>query len=194
VTLPAIILAAGASRRLGQPKQLLNFEGEPLLERSLRLAREAGAAPVFAVLGANFASICAAVAFENAIPVLNDQWESGIASSIHAGLNEAEVRVPEHAGVLVMTCDQPRLTAQHLYNLLKAFQEHGGHSIIASEYAGTKGIPAVFPRSIFHALRALHGDKGARSLFAKTACPVLALSFEGGEIDIDLPTDLIELD
>ncbi|MGB6193781.1 MAG: nucleotidyltransferase family protein [Terracidiphilus sp.] len=194
MTLPAIILAAGGSRRLGQPKQLLSFEGESLLERSLRLAREAGAAPVLAVLGANFASICGAVGFENAIPVLNDQWENGIASSIHAGLNEAEVRAPEHAGVLVMTCDQPRLTAEHLVNLLKAFQEHGAVSIIASEYASTKGIPAVFPRSVFHALRALQGDKGARSLFTKATCPVLALPFEGGEIDIDLPTDLVELD
>lgn len=194
MTIPAIILAAGGSRRLGQPKQLLIFEGESLLERSLRLAREAGAAPVLAVLGANFASICAAVSFENAIPVLNDQWESGMASSIHAGLNEAEVRAPEHAGLLVMTCDQPRLSAQHLHNLLKAFQEHKAESIIASEYADTKGIPAVLPRSVFHALRALHGDKGARSLFTRAACPVLALPFEGGEIDIDLPTDLAELD
>lgn len=194
MTLPAIILAAGGSRRLGQPKQLLNFEGESLLERSLRLAREAGAAPVLAVLGANFASICAAVGFERAIPVLNDQWQSGMASSIHAGLSEAEVRAPEHAGALVMTCDQPRLTAQHLENLLKAFQEHGAKLIVASAYAGTKGTPAVFPRSVFGDLRALQGDKGARSLLAKATCPVLALPFAGGEIDIDLPADLVELD
>ncbi|SRR5579871_803714 len=194
MTLPAIILAAGASRRLGQPKQLLGFHGETLLGRSLRLAREAGAAPVVVVLGANFASICASTAFQDAIPVLNDQWELGISSSIHAGLGEAEVRSSEPAGVLLMTCDQPHLTAGHLAGLLETFRQHSAESIVASEYAGTHGIPAVFPRSTFHALRALQGDKGARSLFSKSLAAVIALPLAGGEIDIDLPSDLAQLD
>lgn len=194
MTIPAIILAAGASRRLGQPKQLLDFEGETLLGRALRLAKEAGAAPVLAVLGANYASICASVAFDDAIPVLNDQWESGMASSIHAGVNEAEVRAPECLGVLLMACDQPRLTSEHLGALLTTFYQHAMESIVASEYAGTNGIPAVFPRNTFGALRSLQGDKGARGLFAKAPCPVIGLPFEGGEVDIDMPSDLAQLD
>lgn len=193
MSLPAIILAAGASRRLGQPKQLVSFEGETLLERSFRIAREAGAAPVLVVLGANFASICASVAFEGAVPVLNDQWESGMASSIHAGLNEAEVRSSETAGVLIMACDQPLLTVEHIARLLMTFGDHAAESIVASEYAGTRGIPAVFPRKVFAALRSLHGDKGARGLLAKAPCPVIALRLEGGSVDIDLPADLDNL-
>jgi molybdenum cofactor cytidylyltransferase len=194
MTIPAIILAAGASRRLGQPKQLVAFKGETLLERSMRLAKESGAAPVLAVMGANFAVICASVSFEGAIPVLNDHWERGISSSIHAGLNEAEVRSAGTPGVLVMACDQPQLSTSHLCALLAAFGKQKTPSIIASAYADTHGIPAVFPRAAFRSLRSLHGDKGARSLLAKPPCEVIAIPFEGGEVDIDLPSDLNQLE
>jgi molybdenum cofactor cytidylyltransferase len=189
----AIILAAGPSSRLGQPKQLLGFGGEALLERALRLAREAGANPVLAVLGANFAPICAAIPFNESIPVLNDKWEQGISSSIQAGLNEADVRAPEISGALIMTCDQPRLSTNHLRTLLQTFASQPKPAIIASTYAGTNGIPAVFPRSIFAKLHALQGDKGARPLLAKPPCSLVAIPFEGGEVDIDVPSDLAHL-
>jgi molybdenum cofactor cytidylyltransferase len=189
----AIILAAGASRRLGQPKQLVGFAGEALLERALRLAREAGACPVLVVLGANFAPICATIPFNEAIPVFNEKWEEGISTSIHAGLNEADVRGPESTGALIMTCDQPRISADHLSKLLRTFAEHGNASIVASHYAGTHGVPAVFPRSVYMKLHALHGDKGARTLLVKPPCHLIAIPFEGGEIDIDLPSDLAQL-
>jgi molybdenum cofactor cytidylyltransferase len=191
--IPAIILAAGASRRLGQPKQLVRFEGETLLERALRLAKEAGAAPVVAVLGAHFEAICASISFEGAIPVLNLNWQDGMSTSIRVGLNEAEVRVPGALGVLLMACDQPQLSALHLRALLAAFEAQQNPSIIASAYAGVRGIPAVFPRIAFHALRLLNGDKGARNLIEKPPCDVIALAFEGGEVDIDLPSDLAQL-
>ncbi|HET6168977.1 MAG TPA: nucleotidyltransferase family protein [Terracidiphilus sp.] len=194
MTLPAIILAAGASRRLGQPKQLLKYRGETLLERALRAAREAGASPVLAMLGAHFAPICAMIPFDDAIPVLNDLWEQGISSSIHAGLSEVEVRAPEAAGALVMSCDQPHVTAKHLRALLKSFSEQATPSIVASTYSGVQGVPAIFPRSVFSELRALRGDRGARSLLIEPPCPVIALPFAGGELDIDLPADLAQLD
>jgi molybdenum cofactor cytidylyltransferase len=194
MNLPAIILAAGASRRLGQPKQLLKYRGETLLERALRAAREAGASPVLAMLGAHFAPICAMIPFDNAIPVLNDLWEQGISSSIHAGLSELDVRAPEASGALVMSCDQPHLTAKHLRALLALFAEQATPSIVASTYSGVQGVPAIFPRSVFSELRALRGDRGARSLLIEPPCPVIALPFAGGELDIDLPADLAQLD
>lgn len=189
----AIILAAGASRRLGQPKQLLGFDGEALLERALRLASEAGAVPVLAVLGAHFAPICATIQFNAAIPVLNDQWERGISSSIHAGLSELDARAPQACGVLVMGCDQPRLTVDHLHALLELFAAQATPSIVASSYAGIHGVPAVFPQSVFAELRALRGDKGARALLMQPPCPVITLPFHGGEVDIDLPEDIAQL-
>jgi molybdenum cofactor cytidylyltransferase len=190
----AIILAAGASRRLGQPKQLVVLAGEALLERALRLAKEANASPVLVVLGANFAPICASIPLDKAIPVLNDQWEQGMASSIHVGLHELDVRAPESPGSLIMTCDQPRLTSDHLRALIASFTAQPDPAIVASFYANTPGIPAVFPRAVFSSLHALRGDKGARSLLVKPPCPVVTIPFEGGEVDIDLPADLAKLE
>jgi molybdenum cofactor cytidylyltransferase len=190
----AIILAAGPSSRLGQPKQLVGFAGESLLERALRLAKEAGASPVLAVLGANFAPICATIPFNEAIPVFNEKWQQGMSTSIHAGLSEADVRAPESTGALVMTCDQPRFSASHLHSLLLAFvAAQTEPTIVASNYAGIYGIPAVFPRNVYPKLHTLHGDKGARTLLAKPPCRIVAVACSGCEIDIDLPEDLAHL-
>lgn len=190
----AIILAAGASRRLGQPKQLLVYGGETLLARSIRLADEAGAVPVFAVLGADHEKFRAVGGVKNAIFVINENWEQGIASSIHAGLAALDEVGPTVPGVLILGCDQPRLTAAHLCALIARFTRRTKPCIVASAYAGVHGIPAVFPRIAFPHLLALSGDKGARALLAKPPCPLITVPFEGGEVDIDQPGDLAELE
>jgi molybdenum cofactor cytidylyltransferase len=144
-------------------------------------------------LGANFAPICATIRFDGAVPIFNDKWEQGMSTSIHAGLSEMDVRAPEVPGALVLACDQPRLSSVHLRALLDAFAAQAKPTIVASAYAGIHGIPAVFPRSVFLKLHALHGDKGARVLLEPPPCPLIALPFEGGEVDIDLPSDLESL-
>jgi molybdenum cofactor cytidylyltransferase len=189
----AIILAAGASRRLGRPKQLLMHEGETLLARTVRLANKAGAAPVFVVLGAYHEQIRAAPGIEGARLVLNDRWEQGISTSIRAGLSALDGADPNAVGALILTCDQPRLAAGHLGTLMESFQERPEPAIAASRYAGIVGIPAVFPRLAFEQLLALRGDKGARAFLAKPPCALIEVPFSGGEIDIDKPEDLAEL-
>jgi molybdenum cofactor cytidylyltransferase len=174
--------------------------GETLIARVIRLANEAGATPVIAVLGAHHERISAAVPLDkldklnNAIPVVNSGWEQGIASSIHAGLRALEDCVPQASGALILGCDQPRLTARHLRALLETFGAQAAPAIVASAYAGIMGIPAVFPRGVFAELRALRGDKGARTLLMQPTCPLIALPFPGGEVDIDLPADLAQLE
>lgn len=186
----AMVLAAGASRRLGQPKQLLMHGGETLLERAVRLAVEAGAEPVTAVLGANCELICTSISLVPAILSINDEWQKGISTSIHTGLKTLDALDAEVAGVLILACDQPRLTAVHLRALIEAFEAQPEPSIAASAYAGVLGIPAVFPRGTFPHLRALRGDKGARALLVKPPCALVSAPFEGGEVDIDEPSDL----
>jgi molybdenum cofactor cytidylyltransferase len=193
MTVPAILLAAGESRRLGQPKQLVEVGREVLLERTMRVAREAGTQPLLVVLGAHFATICAHIDFQDAIPVFNDAWQQGISTSIHAGLRELEVRAPDSSCALLMTCDQPRLTASHLRNLVAASHAQPAPTIAASSYAGTRGTPAIFSRSLFPRLLALTGDQGARSLIAAETSGVVEIPFAGGEIDIDKPADLRHL-
>jgi molybdenum cofactor cytidylyltransferase len=189
-SIPAIILAAGASRRLGQPKQLLVYEGETLIERAIRLAVESGAAPVTVVVGAHFEHVLAVMPRDGAIAVHNPEWKHGIASSIHFGLKAADRLAPAAGGALILPCDQLRLSADHLRALLSAFAAKRKPSIAASTYAGALGIPAVFPRSAFPQLLALQGDKGARTLLLDPPCPVIKIPFAGGEIDIDSPDDL----
>jgi CTP:molybdopterin cytidylyltransferase MocA len=188
-----MVLAAGASRRLGQPKQLLMLDGETLLARSVRLANEAGAAPVLVVLGANSELIGSAIPAGSATVVMNENWEQGIASSIHAGLKALDPAESDVGGVLILACDQPRLSAEHLRELIQSLAGQRETSIVASAYAGVHGIPAVFPREAFPHLLALSGDKGARALLMQPPCPLIALAFEGGEVDIDRPDDLEQL-
>jgi len=169
-SIAAIVLAAGGSRRLGQPKQLLVHNGERLLARAIRLASEAGATPVIVVLGAYHQRIREEVTMVRAIPIINDQWEQGISTSIQAGLGALE-EIDSDA----------------------AFAPCAGASIVASSYADVLGIPAVFPRVVFAELQALRGDKGARALLVDPPCPLIDVPFPGGDIDIDQPRDLAEL-
>jgi molybdenum cofactor cytidylyltransferase len=145
---------------------------------------------VIVVLGAHHAHISAAIRVETATAIYNPFWGAGIASSIHAGLKAVERDAPAAQGVLILPCDQLRLSADHLRELLAAFSAQDGSSIAASTYADVLGIPAVFPRAAFPELQALKGDKGARALLLKPPCPVVEVAFDGGEVDIDEPADL----
>lgn len=167
---------------------------ETMLARSIRLANEAGAGPVIVVLGAHHERIRDVVAPDSAIVVINEKWEQGIASSIHAGVNAIEAAAPAASGALILSCDQPRLTAAHMRTLIESFTAQNEPSIVASVYAGIHGVPAVFPRFAFPHLLALSGDKGARALLKHPPCPLIVLPFEGGEVDIDRPGDLAELE
>ena len=189
----AIVLAAGASSRLGQPKQLLMYRGESLLERAIRLANEAGASPVLPIVGAHRQLILSAVKFGTSMPVANERWAQGISTSIHAGLDGLMKTAPKARGVLIMACDQPRLTGDHLRVLIHRFALQSEPSIVASAYREVLGIPAVFPRNLFARLYALEGDKGARALLLDPPCPLIPVPFAGGEVDIDWPDDLSAL-
>ena len=185
----AIILAAGESSRLGEPKQLLRFHGETLLARSIRLAADAGAYPILAVVGAHWARIREAVALTPAVPVFNPNWAEGIASSLRAGLEALETQSPRSDGALLMTCDQPYLTSAHLITLLDQFRAHHAERIVASSYSDAVGTPAVFSRDLYVRLCSLRGDKGARVVLDEESDKLMLVPFPLGEIDIDRPED-----
>jgi CTP:molybdopterin cytidylyltransferase MocA len=210
----AVILAAGSSSRLGQPKQLVMLHEETLLDRAIRIAIEAGSAPVYVVLGANAEAIRAgskylhsvipterhdpispnsvisterATRVEKPVVVLqNESWQEGIASSIRTGVHAAA----KAEAILLLTCDQPAVNAEHLRLLLEAAKQT---SIAASSYAGRIGIPAVFPEKFFEELLQLRGDTGARPLLNKKTKEIITLPLADGELDIDTPEDLLNL-
>lgn len=171
-----MVLAAGASRRLGSPKQLAMLGQDTLLQRAARVAGQAGCSPVIVVLGAEAELILRGLP-EDAVPIRNEQWREGMGASIRAGVGACE-GVAE--GVVLMTCDQPSVTADHLRLLM------AGSGIRASRYAGKKGVPAFFPHRYFEALMALKEDVGARELLGS----VETVELEGGELDVDTVADL----
>lgn len=184
----AIILAAGGSSRLGRPKQLLPYKGSTLLRHAVETALASRCRPVVVVLGANAPESRAAIEDLPATLVLNENWQAGMGSSIATGIAAlaGEARGAADA-VLVMLCDQPNLTSAHLDRLTDSFL--AGAEIVASEYAGTLGVPALFSRPYFFELAALDPTQGAKPLLVKHASSVVAVPFPAGEIDIDTPED-----
>lgn len=172
---PAIILAAGASTRLGRPKQLERLRGERLLERAVRLAVGAGLTPTV-VLGCAAELIERECALPRGCVLLNPDWRSGMASSVRAGLAALPPDVP---GALLMTCDQPGVTAAHLRQLVA--QGLANRCVVGSAYAGKRGVPAWFPAEVFPRMMQLVGDTGARELLGTGT----AIDLEGGELDVD---------
>jgi molybdenum cofactor cytidylyltransferase len=171
-----IILAAGASTRLGKPKQLLPWRGSSLLQHAIDVARPIHEQPIV-VLGSQANDIEKTI--HNAHIVHNPHWKEGIASSIRAGL-EANDRQQ----VIFMVCDQPFVTTAVLNELVLAHQKTA-KPIIASAYAGTVGIPALFDHTFFTQLLDLKGDTGAKKLLQQYSLQVWPVPFPMGHVDID---------
>ncbi len=193
MTIPAIILAAGASRRLGVPKQTVLFRGETLLERTIRIVREAGVQSVFVVLGANRAVIEGAVNLLGVQVVDNPEWPEGMSSSVRVGVRAVLAAFPEAPGLLMLACDQVFLKAEHVSLLVANWIGSGRAEIVASGYEGRTGVPAILSASHFERLLALEGDYGARNLLRDPELRVQVVPFPGGELDLDTPADLESL-
>lgn len=187
-----IILAAGSSSRLGQSKQLVEVGGRTLLHKSVQSALEANYSNVLVVLGAN--ANVHKKAIEN-LPVeilVHGDWERGMGSSLKAGLQHILSLQPETTAIIVMVCDQPMISSAHL-RLLDETYQITGKQIIASHYANTTGVPALFDRSIFPELLKINDNQGAKVVIEKNQSKVITLDWQEGSIDIDTPEDLKRL-
>lgn len=188
----AIILAAGGSRRFGQPKQLLAFQGESLVRRIVRAATEVCNTDVIVVTGEGRSLIEAELRDSAARVVENPEWRGGMGTSIRCGLEHLTASTPDVAAAVILACDQPFVDAQTIDSLV-AEQQKTCKAIVASRYANTIGIPALFDRSCFAALRALPDDSGAKALIESRRADVAEIAFEQGAIDIDTPADFERL-
>lgn len=190
VRVGAVILAAGSSSRMGSPKQILQFRGISLLRRAALAALGAGCSPVIVVTGAYAELAKRELDGLDVREVFNPHWETGMASSIRAGV-EGLADADVDAAVL-MLCDQPHVTAEVISDLAAAHRVTR-RPLIASTYGGSFGVPALFSRALFAELARLEGTAGAKQVIERYASEAYFLPFRGGEVDVDTPDDFSRL-
>lgn len=183
-----VILAAGSSSRLGEPKQLLPYRGKSLLWQAANTALATGLEPVVAVVGANNELIRKELEGMALHIVENTNWNKGMSTSLKTGLEAAIELEPALDSVIFMVCDQPFVSVGLLKELIRTRQS-GWKPIVASRYQDNLGTPALFTRKVFPALLELEGDAGARKLIKQHGEDVAIVDFPEGSIDIDTRKD-----
>ena len=183
-----VILAAGQASRMGQPKQLLKIGEQNLVQRTVQTVLTAQCYHVVVVTGAYADQVQLTLRDTSATCVHNATWEEGMGSSIRTGMHAVLDTSPDTQAVMILLCDQPLVTPQLLRKLVVA------HAItqqvlVASEYNGIQGVPALFHRSLFPSLLSLSGAVGARKFIQQYSAGVVVVPFSEGKYDIDTPED-----
>jgi molybdenum cofactor cytidylyltransferase len=185
-----VILAAGGSRRLGQPKQLLSVLGEPLLRRVVRMAADVVPDHLIVVLGSSAYDCVPVIKDCGADIVVNPFWEGGLAGSIRIGVERAEEQGA--SSILLLLADQPWLDSGVIRRFLDRMNGQTDF-IISARYNGILGAPMMFGSDWFSQLKNLEGDQGARNLVSKQAERVEVIDWSEGALDLDTPEDLASL-
>jgi molybdenum cofactor cytidylyltransferase len=181
-----LLLAAGESARLGQPKQLLEWRGVPLIEHAARTALCAGLDPVVVVIGCRAEDMRAAL--ESPVTIVeNPDWQVGMSTSLRAGLRAMPGDVD---AAIMLLVDQPRLSEAHLRAMIDTY-ERLKKPVVVSAYRGRRTSPSLFDRSLFEALMRLTGDTGGRSIIDANLALVemVEVNDELTLFDVDTPED-----
>lgn len=180
----AVVLAAGGSRRLGHPKQLLTRDGEPLVHRAARLAHETSPHRLLVVVGAYRDEIAAALSGIDCDIASNPGWERGLAGSLHA----AGVALAGHDGaVLIVGCDQPALSHAQLHALLEGAAAASSRCA-ATLHDGLPGIPAVVPHAWLSPTAMVDGDRGFGARL-RGLPPATLFTLDAPDLGFDLDTE-----
>jgi molybdenum cofactor cytidylyltransferase len=189
-----IILAAGASTRMGRPKLLLPYGSRTFMRHAAETAAASICRPILIVLGAYTNRLKREIDDLPVRSVINERWADGMGSSIQVGIETLNTydRADSIEALVLMLCDQPYVTAAVINDLVMAYHLNG-KGIIASEYDGTLGVPALFGREYFAELATLRGAVGAKHIIAAHASDVVPVPFPREMIDIDTPEDYRKL-
>ena len=193
-SIAAIILAAGASRRMGQPKQLLPYRGQTLLSHVIQCATASSCNPVTVILGANADKIEPEISRLPIKIVKNTQWNEGISSSIRCGINYVQEQLFNIDAIVFLTCDQPFISAEIIEQLINSYHSTNKNKlIVASNYGKAIGIPVLLTCHFFSELMELKGDRGAKKIINQYRDLVHHINFPLGEIDLDTLEDYQQL-
>jgi molybdenum cofactor cytidylyltransferase len=187
-----VVLAAGSSSRLGQPKQLIKYKGKPLLQNILDHSQVLSFKSKVLILGAYAEEINENIDTGEFKVIINEQWEEGIASSIREGVRSSWEINPNLENILFLLSDQPFVTSALIKELLDTHKKEG-KTITGCRYDKTVGVPVIFNKNMFQELCHLNGDRGAKVLIRKYPDKVAAVSFDLGSVDVDEPDDYTKL-
>lgn len=183
-----VILAGGASTRLGRPKQLLQYRGKTLLNHAVNEAINAKADAVVVILGKNADLFEGEIDNQEVSVVINKNWKEGMASSVRLGLDTLLKSKPYIDAVILMVCDQPHISSSVLNELITK-QQKTTKQIVTCNYGESIGPPALFHKKYFRDLAKLNGDVGARNIIEQNMHDVAMILFPEGNIDIDTEAD-----
>ncbi len=186
-----VILAAGNSSRLGQPKQLLPYKKTNLLTHLINEAREVSGLSITVVLGAFADDIMGQIPVKDLTVIQNPLWEEGIGTSIRLGITSL-TDTPDIQGAILAVCDQPFISSD-LFSSMIQMHQSSLKGIVASYYGGTAGTPVLFSPLYFKALTMLSGKEGAKRLLKQYAGDTALIPFEAGRYDIDTRDDYTRL-
>lgn len=186
----AVLLAAGRSSRMGANKLFATFDGVALLRRSVETALGSVATPVVVVLGHMAEEASGLLDGLDVATVVNEDYASGLASSLKMGLDAVG---PDVAGAMVLLADMPALTTGDLDILIGAFRKAEGRAVVRATVGGRRGNPVILPRNAFAAVRNLSGDIGARRIVEELELPIIDVEIgEAAGFDVDTPEALAQ--
>lgn len=187
-----LILAAGASRRMGRLKQLLPYSGGTLLNHAIQQVLDTGLSSIVVVTGAESAQVRASIDTASIHFAENPHWESGMGSSIAAGLRKLLTVAAGLSGLGIVLVDQPLITSSHLRAMADELAASGA-DVVAAQYAGTLGAPAFFGKDTLSSLLHLNPEAGAKKLFSNPAWNIRPFPLPEAAQDIDTPEDFAAL-
>ena len=190
-TTALVILAAGGSSRLGQPKQQLIFRGKTLLQRAIEAGLKSKCQRPLVILGAYYEKLLFEIDTNRVDVLINPDWKEGMSSSIKKGI-ESLIKITPVDQVIFMLCDQPFVN-ENLLNQFISVQRESNKPIVACTYQGTLGVPVLFDQKFFPHLMKLKGHEGAKKIIQKFPQEIIPLPFSLGHLDIDTQEDYLAL-
>lgn len=185
-----IILAAGSSTRMGEPKQLMIYKNKTLLQHVIGEANNANLEPVICVTGYQSDLITRSILGMEVSIVYNEHWSEGMGSGISSGIKQ--MLLSDVDAVILAVGDQPHVSSD-LFRTMERFRNESGKGIIACSYAGTLGTPVLFNRNYFNHLKSLNGNQGGKNIVKLNLPDVCSVEFENGSVDIDTKQDYDKL-
>ena len=190
--IPILLLAAGGSTRMGQPKQLLPWGNQTLIEHQIEILQDTGN-PINVVIGSNSDLVIPVIEKCPVNILVNTNWANGMGSSISLGINQIIQKFPNAKGVMITLLDQPLITTAFFKKMVDAYQPSSQQILVSHSASGWTGVPVLFDALYFKDLTQLKNDEGARKIIKRNEEHVILL--EGGEMleDMDTPEKYLQL-